>query len=284
LTDELTDPAHELTGMARWILNLPASPAALGAHFSARLGLDVGSAEYITLLTESRVRLDRMERFASKIDDKDFDELQRNQVVQACARLRGFFHPMAQHQSFDQMRANHVQPADALALSWFSHVARRHRPLRRITEDERNNAIASIDEALKNIADDTELPEWAKPILLDGLARIRLTIRFLPFFGHDAAFDALLLLDQQNQGIMEALKAHAISGSQAVLDIAKVIATVVALFNAPVTMHNSYVEYRGVLTKALSAHHQPLSLPKPPEPSKVDKPKSKIDSNITANV
>lgn len=281
---ELTDPALELAGMAKWILDLPGSPGPLGAQFSLQLGLNSGSTGYLTLLAETCVRLDRMERFVSSIHDVELSNKQKGEVVEACRQLRGFFHPFHQERPFDQIRANFVRPADALHLSMFHHIARRYRPLRRVTEGERAKTLSSIDEAIAKIASDAELPDWARPMLSDGLARIKLCIEFLPFFGHDAAFNALLLLDQQNQGIIEVLKANAISGGQAVFEVAKIIATVVSLFNAPVTVHNSYVEYRGVLTKLLSEHHQPLALPKPSKPSEADTLKSKIEDTLPADV
>lgn len=279
LTVELTDSARELAAMANWLLNLPKTEGDTYGHLSSNLGLSGASTNYLFLLYEARARLDRMAQFTREIEEKDFTDEHRSQVLHAASRLAEFFTPLHQSQSFDVVRSNFVKPEDALAFSLFSDVARRYRPLRRITPDSRDQAVAAIDKALKEVAEDADLPKWAGPILREGLERLKLVIVHLTFFGHDAAFEALLALDRQTHGLTEYLREKSPTVAQAIWSTGKVVALCVSLFNAPVTAHNAYVEYQGFVRRFISEHSLPLALPKPDDSSDEE-----VDGGVSTEV
>lgn len=264
---ELTDPARELAALGRWIAGLPSADIAFGAHLANSLQLSAHSSSYLALLASARLRMERMRQFTEDVDDSDFDDFQRKQALIAIERLSGVFFPENQAAGFNGVRNASVVEVDLTVLSWFSYVARRHRPLRLITDAMRQDAMKAVDEAREKVAGDSDLPKWAKLLLLEGLEQVRLTISCLTFFGHEAAFDALLLLDQRNQGVIAALKAQALSVGQSVWETSKALTVCVAIFNAPVTVHNAFLEYQSFLAKIVAAHHAPLALPKPPESS-----------------
>jgi len=92
MTIDLTDPAFELASMAGWIIALPSHNRPLAEHLSEKLGLDHRSTDYVLLLSDVRLRLDRMRAFVRTMCDKEFVENSRDSLDHACARITGFFY------------------------------------------------------------------------------------------------------------------------------------------------------------------------------------------------
>ena len=76
-------------------------------------------------------------------------------------------------------------------LATFSYVARRLWPLRKLSEEDRLDIIKKIEIVLADINKSDDIPGWAKAPLVDGLARMQLTLQHLLFFGYEAAIEEL---------------------------------------------------------------------------------------------
>lgn len=264
--------------MARWISKLPhAGSAVTSVHLCTHLGLNSGSADYLSLLAESRLRLDRMKLFTNGINNKDFDKATKRGILTAVDRLAQFFHPDWQSKEFENVKVSSILGNDISDLYDFGDVAKRHRTLLVITDERRENSIKAIDEVIEKIKMDTDLPTWACPILLQGLARIKLTIKYLRFFGHDAAIEAILSLDKQAVAIDNMLPPDGQAKRPSILSVLHVLVLCVELFAGPVTVCNALDGYYKFYMQLTSDHQRQLApnhqkLLAPPKPSDTSDP------------
>jgi len=161
----------------------------------------------------------------------------------------------------------------------FSPIARRHRPLRRISDLEQQQAIESLQGLIVRLGEDSEIPDWAKQIVTDGLARIITILKYLRFFGHDAAIESIIILDNTTRSLTEALWSEFKSGCSTLFDVAKVLVTIVGLFNAPNTAATAYITYKGLWEANLQANKQAPALPKPSDNPEAHEPGGNADLN-----
>jgi len=189
-------------------------------------------------------------------------------------------HPKNAHGSWDHIRQSSLSPKNITALKFFSQTARRYRPLRIVPSAAQQEARQKIADIIAQVRDDKELEDWMKTILITGLARVELMLKYLKFFGHEAAITELILTHQKLSVIrvaLESKKSSSNSFQQAVVALS-VIANLFVLPDAAITAFKHYkASAYNVLDVIVQTEHQleqrllpaPEAFP-PPKDGKVE--------------
>jgi hypothetical protein len=189
---EITDPAWEMKLLIERLRKAPASVDPTWKMIPRALGVQVSPNQHWELMSALNSRLLRLDAFVNTLQDREFGEAQRNRIVQAVNTLAHALRPEQQVERWQDTLSNFIRDDDALQLGWFSIIAKRYRPLRQISDEERNELVTKIDQTLSSLKDARDIPDWAKAPLSDGLSRLRFTLQHLVFFGSEAAIDQLL--------------------------------------------------------------------------------------------
>lgn len=86
---------------------------------------------------------------------------------------------------------NKVHRSDIGLVASFSHIARAHRPLRLVSEEEVKGIVGQITELLEELETENELVPWASQMIKGSLAQTLIILRYLPIFGHEVLVDGL---------------------------------------------------------------------------------------------
>ena len=189
---EITDPAWEMKLLIEHLRKMHASADPTWKVMPRALGVRVSPDEHWELMSALNSRLLRLDAFVGTLQDRQFGEAQRNRIIQAINTLGHAFRPEQQVERWQDTLSTCIRDDDALQFGWFSIIAQRYRPLRQISDDERNELVTKIDHTLATLKDTGDIPDWAKVPLSDGLSRLRFTLKHLVFFGSEAAIDQLL--------------------------------------------------------------------------------------------
>ncbi len=207
VTMELTDPAKELTALSQLILNSTGGHSTLDG-LSKCIGISVDDPEFLEVLAAIQRRLRDVELLASAIDEPDFDQELKNEVISAVHSFGQMFHPKHANGGWDQARTNYLPAKNVQALRFLSQTARRYRPLRVVAIKARDEVLTKISDIMNEVRNDHDLQEWMKTILVSGLERVSLILRHLHFFGHEIAITELFLAHQRLSAIHRGLEAE----------------------------------------------------------------------------
>ncbi len=263
---EFVDPAWEIAGAIRQLRTTPSSNDPTWSVFQKALGTGISPSEHWELMSVLQDRLLRFDQFVRSVVDTEFDDHQRRRIIQAVDRFSHALRPEHQTQQWQHTLQNYLIEDDALQLGWFSIVAKRHRPLRRVTEDERAELIAKIDEALAAVEAGQDIPEWAKLPIAEGLRRLRFTLQHLVFFGVESAVDKLLEVYNKTMAIELATggtpNANKIPGSgrPTILTVLNCVVLAANLFWLPDQATSAFERYQGWYLKTIVENPR---LPKP---------------------
>ncbi len=202
---ELTDPAKELTALSQLILDAPPANNTLEG-LSKCIDIPVDDAEFLEVISAIQRRLTDAEALAIKIDDTDFDQDLKTEVLSALRSFRQILNPKTSNNGWDQARNAFLPPKNVQALRFFSQTARRYRPLRVIPSRARAEALKEITEIIQEVQRDRDLQAWMKPLLVSSLERTHLVLRHLRFFGHEVAISELFLAHQKLSVVREEIE------------------------------------------------------------------------------
>lgn len=187
-------------------------------------------------------------QFIQKIDDPFVSQRVRTQILNAAKQFSGLWRPDIFVGQWDKVRTAHLNDNLLFVLEGFSRTARAHKPLRKLSDSERNELITQLSEISDNIGNE-DLPEWAKQPLQDGLSRLRTILRSIMFFGYDAAIDQILLLHVRTSSLQTALiKSDPVkypNGHSKIFKLLKVLAVAGELFCLPAESSHAFDIYRG---------------------------------------
>lgn len=246
MASTIIDPAWEISELITRFSKLPASTEPTWTIIQNVTG--VSGADFYDLLSIVAQRLIRLKQFVSTLNDDEFDEIKRKRATQAVEHFEGMFSSASLSQRWNDTKQNHVNLDDALQFSWLSLVAKRYRPLRRLTDDERKELTKKLDEAISEFGASTDIPLWAREPLADGLRRLRLVTTKMEFFGYEAAIDELLSVYHRASEVEDHLKATNSATTNRSLSISAVlnaIALAVTLFSAVDVTTTAFEHYRG---------------------------------------
>jgi len=253
---ETIDPAWEIAGVIRQLLAQPASNDPTWKAFQVTMGSEITGAEYFEILAVLRSRLSRFDQFVKSIQDSEFDEELRQRIIWAIGNFGRAFEPAQQAKQWQETRSRDILADDAMQLSWFSVIAKRHRPLRRLGEDDRKKLITLIDEVLADIDQRGDVPGWAKDPLAEGMRRLQLVLRYLLFFGHEEAIDELLNFYHRTMAIKQQITIDEAAGStdgqqKTIWKILTVLATLGTLLCFPDQAITAFERYKGLYLRAM---------------------------------
>jgi hypothetical protein len=263
---EIVDLAWEISGVIRQLIAHPPSTDPTWSVFQKALGPKISASEHWELLSALNSRLLRLDALVHSVQDKELDEGQRARIIQAVNTFAHVLQPSQQVQPWQHTLQNFLRSDDGLHLAWFSIIAKRYQPLRRVTDDERAELIAKIDEAITSIEAGKDIPEWAKFPLLDGLRRLRFMLQHLLFFGCESAIDLLLEVYNKASAIEGAVDNRPNSAKQAgssgptLLTVFNFIVLAANLFWLPDQTTTAFERYQGWYLKTIVENPR---LPKP---------------------
>lgn len=248
---KLTDSSSELAQVGRKIRG---SDKVKGQNvlvgFASCFGVDPSSHIFFDLLSVVRSRIYALEHFAKNVTDPELDQNLRGDVVAATQLFSQLFLPQHLTTVWDNNRVTFVPDANIKTLMWFGQTARRHRPLRVITDEERKNLIEKVDEVLGDLADG-DISRWAIAPLSEGLLRLRTILQFFEFFGHELAIDELLIFNRKVEAIRDAsrsvdggLGSYEFPTMSKILNISALLGTLFILPDQAVTAYDRYVGWQ----------------------------------------
>jgi hypothetical protein len=240
---ELTDPAKELAALGQLFLGSPSANTAI-AGLSSCIGISLDNPEFLDVLAAVQRRVREVEVLAATVDDDDFDQELKNEVLSATKSFTQLLHPQNAHAQWDPIRSAHLPAKNITALRFFSQTARRHRPLRVVSEDERNKALDKVRGVMKEIRSDNQLDDWMKIVLISGLERVHLILRHLRFFGHELAIMDLFVAHQKVSVVAQTAETQN-SKSTSVWQALAVLSIVGNLFILPDQALTAFDRYRG---------------------------------------
>jgi hypothetical protein len=193
---EITDASKELSFLGRHFLETATDPAGGNgfAGFASSFGVESATPIFFSLLSEVRRRIDALQTFAETVVDSELDDQLRAEVRQATVSFSNIFRPDFLSNRWEDTCKRMLPEANLKTLLWFGQTARRHRPLRVVSANERTQIIENLSKALIALNEDTEL-DWMKAPLVDGIHMLIVTIQHLRFFGHDYAIEQLIALN-----------------------------------------------------------------------------------------
>ncbi|WP_029585822.1 hypothetical protein [Bradyrhizobium sp. URHD0069] len=259
---ELTDGSKELADVGRAILDadrVKGQNVLVG--FAKCFDVDPAGPIFFELLSVLRNRIHVVEEFARRVQDKELDDSLRNDVVAATKSFAKLFGPGQLVTVWDSTRASCLPEANIRTLMWFGQTARRHRPLRVVSDPERLHLIDKIDDALRALEDDP-LGSWKKAPLKNGLVRLRTVLQYFKYFGHERAIEELLLFDRKMEALNDtdedpfnALSQPKLPSLRKVLEITALAGTLFILPDQAVTAYDRYVTWTNRMV--VTATHQP---------------------------
>lgn len=243
---DLIDPATEIAELLRYFANQNASDQptwSIIQNATATNGAELW--DMVAVLTK---RLSTIRHFVLSLQDEDLDKAKRNRAIGAIDRFAATFNGENLNTAWKNVRQIHVIEDDALQLSWFAPIARKYRPLKKLNHAEREQLAKNLRELLEKLPASSDIPEWAKEPLLDGLQRLHLLITKVEFFGYDTAIDGLLTVYWRVSQVENRLNDEERDKPVArpsILQILNVVALAVNLFSAPDMVSTALRNYRG---------------------------------------
>jgi hypothetical protein len=198
-TYELTDPASEISALFEEFasieaLNTDTTQNVLSSYFEC----DPSSAEWYELVGTIASRIRSLREFIVNVDNRFVKEKMRSQTLVSLDHMNQFVGPQQMTQKWATTKANLFSDAHIARLESFAPIAEKYRPLRKLSDKEREAILEKLDAILLLIDEDHEkldqIPEWAVVPIVDGIKNLRRLIGHLRFFGHQAAIEAVLNL------------------------------------------------------------------------------------------
>jgi hypothetical protein len=263
---EIVDPAWEIASVIRKLVAHPASNEQTWTVFQRAAGANISASEHWELMAALNSRLLRLDVLVNTVEDKELDSAQRARIVQAVNTFANVLSPSQQVQTWTHTLQHHLKADDGLQLMWFSIIAKRYQPLRRVTDDERAELIAKIDETLTALETGQDIPRWAKLPLSEGLRRLRFMLQHLIFFGCESAIDLLLQIYSKASAIEATVMGAANaanapgSGGPTFLTLLNCVVLAASIFWLPDQATSAFERYQGWYLKAVVENPR---LPKP---------------------
>jgi hypothetical protein len=193
---ELTDPSKELAALADIITKANGGGNVVDG-LSKCVNIPVDDPDLLDVLAAVQRRIRDVEDLAKTVKDTDFDQEMRNDVLSAVRSFSQLVHPKNANAGWDQVRSDRLAAKNITALRFFSQTARRYCPLRVVPPKARDEVLERLADIIIEIEGEENLEDWRKTILVNGLKRVQLVLKHLPFFGHEAAITELWVVHQK---------------------------------------------------------------------------------------
>lgn len=269
---EITDPSREMSEVCTALLEQPPRDTPTIEVLAGLFELASTDTDLIEILGAIRRRLDRLDDFARKLEDPDFDDEQRSAIRAAIANLVRVLSPGNFHVSWKNAHAA-LQQGNLIAFRWFSPTAKKHRPLSRLSDETREEIIQELVETAAQLEASDEISGFHREALLEGLRHLTLMMRHVRFFGHQAVQREVANLQVLTVAAMATLPANADAPRPPTLgrliDIAGRISLAMSLFagvDQVMTALDRYENWPRLLAKYALESTPFESLPTPQDP------------------
>lgn len=193
----LTDPAAEIGDLFAWLGEIAPRPAQTFHAICEALGLKVDSGDYIELVAAALSRVDRLTKLIEELKGEGLlPEHLCGEAADACSRLRGVFTAPGQSSRWDGIKEKNLRPQHLYTLYKISTELRPLRPLRQLTDQDREEVVRKIDEAASTIRGCGDLDFVVRDHLAQSLDRLQLIFKHFRFFGHAAALNQIATLQR----------------------------------------------------------------------------------------
>jgi hypothetical protein len=275
---EITDPAMELAELIDHLRRFPLvnpqtnPPPPVWQVLASGTKLSPESPEIMELLAIVKTRLSKLAVHVSDYAGPEIAKDIKERVTVAIKRVSTAFSPAQLGASWKDALAKWILAEDATALRMFSFAMRNYMPLKKLSDQERENAILLVQEALAEITDDDEFDVWERQALLEGYRRIEFILRYFEFFGHEGLQRDMLLTG----AAMKAVVLDTATGARLtkVKSAFCAVALILQAISAPADAWNAAVDYerwaRAEIASMYESHKpEQLRLPAPQSTKKV---------------
>jgi len=203
--------ASEIAALFSSFSEIPNSADTTLNVLSKQFDCDPATSDWYELLGAMAARISSLRGFVVSVEDRFVKSRMRDQTLSSLDHMTAFLRPDQMNKRWDQVKSSLFTDQHISRLESFAAVAEKYRPLRKLSDEEREILVAKLQELLSNADLDLEgIPPWAAAPLKEGVQRLCHILEHFSFFGHQAAIDALLNL----AGKVEAVAASDLSPDQ----------------------------------------------------------------------
>lgn len=268
----ITDPAREIGELGETLLAISPSNDPTFNVLARATGLRVETSEFLLTLAGASSRIEGLSEHVRTTTHGAVGTRSRTQVLDALERLGQPFRAQNFATPWKDVRVHYVREADIAAMEMFSAHMIQIQPLRRLSDEERERLLNAIDDAITDTLAQSDLMEWMKAPLIEGLRQLRLIVQHIAFFGHGRAVDDLFKLGRTVEGVQAAVQAGSMeSGAKDArrrfVKVLHVLALAGALFAVPDQSMTAFDRYKGWMVNLIAspdtAASETLLLPPP---------------------
>ena len=188
----------------------------------------------------------------------------RGRTDAAIVKLTAFANPVNLGANWFDVKPKIVNEDAIGIVDSFSSIARKYKPLRQISDDERVAAIERIETTIEDI-DSLEIPDWAKEPLFEGLENLAFRLKHFQFFGHDETLHSLLGLESAVRATVDVANEtdkgeERQSYWKAILGALSVAVLVSSAFEVPKNVYETANSYRETIASYVNKQSQMLMI------------------------
>lgn len=250
----LTDPAMELSQLWEEFSGLPDSGTATYTVLANHFGLKEHDPAFLELLGIISGRVRRLAELIAGLNDTEATAIVKQNVATSLATMSTLIRPSQLSQPWNNVKEKYAKISLIANVQAFSAVVRPHRPLRKISTEEREDYLAKIDGAITDVESEASLSEWASSALVESLKTLRFCVEHLRLFGHTAIYEKIIIVESRTNTLQYLEDAKDDEGTErsknATAILAKAVAVVLIgseLFGVPNSVYQNFHDYREML-------------------------------------
>jgi hypothetical protein len=276
--EQVTDLSLEIADFwAEMLVIRPEKSKRTFVVIAEKLGADKSILPEIIGALTARVR--RLRRQVEGSTNYQITPRLRADVLEKLKLLELLLSPLEIWQPWESLKQK-LSKSDLQVVSSVSGVIQLTHPLKKLSEKERQGLLESIETATSDLLADDQMPEWAKAALIEGLSQLRLLLKYLPAFGHEAVVERLVFMNRQTAYVTSTVTRPDGKRPNSLRSVTTALLAVVGAFSLPHETYQAstaYVEAANVIYALVSEinndlqNHedndqgqQPVMLPPPP--------------------
>ena len=253
-SDAITDAASELVALADFLKSVRQNVGGEKTYvsISAALRVPPESFESLELISVVGSRIFDFSEFIRNVEDPFLTPRVREHALQSLSLFSRIFSPSMISADWHNTKANCLNDRILSDIESLRYISSKFRPLRKLTDQERTDAIEVLEKIITGEAL-RSLPLWANLPLTQGALKLKRTLQYISFFGHDMAIDALVQFSQRARATEEILSHKEGASKTASAGIKGIIVATVLLvdiFCVPHQMNEAYKTYKGWMVES----------------------------------
>jgi len=214
-------------------------------------GFDSNNVETLEAIAEIGRRASRLNDFIATLDDEVIDQYLKDSLRLSVKTLVAFAAPLNFSSSWNAyVNLDKFMP-QINNLRLFGRIVRDYKPINKVTDADISTLRSTLSDAYAEALETTDISEWAKFAILQGLDRVNFRISHFDFFGHDATISALAKLRFDVEVVARSQsEAQSRAGKLVALGIFVMTATQVLI--RPAEVAQAINTYRSALSELMS--------------------------------